>query len=179
MGSPSFAGRGEAGTSNSRFLAGRARLRNPDATHSKACRKRHIVPAEPAGRAGGILSGEVGGRREDRALYVFRREPVRLLKRGEQLPRRLENRLTRIGGRRGRSTQAAQDLGHGTCRSVVLDGDHRSRPPQGAGCGGRPAPGGRRWRDDGAGAVERWHAGGNPGVDPHAGCRPTRSRPGQ
>src|SRR5438046_8393877 len=80
--------------------------------------ERHIVPAEPAGRAGGILSGEVGGRREDRALYVFRREPVRLLKRGEQLPRRLENRLTRIVRRRGRSTQAAEDLGTGTWRSV-------------------------------------------------------------
>src|SRR2546422_175101 len=69
-------------------------------------KQRHVGPAEPAGGASGILGSEVRGRGEDRALDVFRREGVRLLKRGEQLLRRLENRLTRIGGRRGRSTEA-------------------------------------------------------------------------
>src|SRR5207253_9297684 len=139
-------------------------------------------PSEPASRAGGILGGEVGGRREDRALDVRGLEAVGLLEGREQLFGRLENRVTRVRGRGGRAPQAAQDLGHGTRRTVAFDGDHGPHPARGPRYDRCLSRRGQWGRDYVTGPLERWLTERGAAVDPvprggFAGARPReRSR---
>src|SRR5439155_621699 len=89
-------------------------------------------PAEAARGARGILGSQVGRRREDCALHIFRLEAVGVLQRPQQLGGRVQDRLARIRGGGRRAAQSTQSLAHGTRGFVALDGDHGCRASQGA-----------------------------------------------
>src|SRR2546427_253699 len=75
----------------------------------RSAEQRHVAPPEEPRRACRVLGREVGRRRENGALHVFGLKAVRLQQRAQQLRRRLENRLARVGARRGGAAQRSEE----------------------------------------------------------------------